>query len=309
MSESNTPNPEFGPEAKFRPNLLMQWFVFPMLVVVLCVGLYLSFRFLMADSKTTQDYLNDLNSGNPHRVWQAAFSLANQVNLNRLAEDEKPQVAKRLLEMLDQSSPEAGQIRQYFILTLGRLHDSSAIPKLLDLAQGPDASERIYSLLALGEIKSMTALDAATKSLNDEDPAVRKTAAHVFALLKRPVPGLEDAPVWPPDIAARLYPLLNDPIADVRWNAALSLAEFRDTMAIAVLTEMLDREKLSDELKKSGGLDEINAEKIIKAALAASLRYRDPALVDRIEKLAASDPQAAIISAATQTLERLREAR
>ena len=52
--------PEFGPEAKFKPQILLQWFVFPMLVVVLSVGLYLSFRFLTADNKTTDDYLSDL---------------------------------------------------------------------------------------------------------------------------------------------------------------------------------------------------------------------------------------------------------
>ena len=98
---TQSPGPEVGPAAGFRPRILMQWFVFPMLIVALCVGLYLSFRFLTAESKSPGDYLNDLRSGNPHRAWQAAFSLANQVNLDRISETEKPAVGRGILEVVE----------------------------------------------------------------------------------------------------------------------------------------------------------------------------------------------------------------
>lgn len=301
----NPPEPETGPEAKFRASLLLQWFVFPLLAVALCVGLYLSFRFLTADNKTSGDYLNDLGSGNPHRAWQAAFSLANEVNLDRLPENEKPAVGRRLLEMLDQSSPGAGQIRHYFILTLGRLRHADAVPKLLELARGPDTTEKIYALLALAEIKSPAALETAYQALQDEDPAVRKTAAHFFAIFVKAAPGEPPGLEKSSDITSHLRPLLRDSIPDVRWNTALALAEFRDTAAIPVLSEMLDREGVSAELKKSGGLDETNLEKIIKAALGAAAHLRDPGLEAKVRKLAESDRGAGIMAAAKQALERM----
>lgn len=298
MSE-NQPGPEFGPEAKFNAQLLLQWFVFPMLVVVLCVGLYFSFHFLTAESKTTNDYLNDLKSGNPHRAWQAAFSLANQVNLDRIPDAEKPAVGRHILDMLEQSSPGAGQIRQYFILILGRLKYDAAVPKLIELVKAPDASEKIYALFALREMAAMPAVDAAAAELQDEDAGVRKTAAYFFGALGR---------TGRPDLAHLLTPLLNDPVPDVRWNAAFSLSEFHDSAAIPVLLRLLDRAALSEELKSPVGLDETNVEKIIKAALTASLRFRDPSLETAVQRLASSDPMPNIQTAARQTLERMGKA-
>lgn len=295
----NTADP-IGPEVQFKQNLLLQWFVFPMLVVVLSVGLYLSFRFLTAEDKSTDHYLNDLRSGNPHRAWQAAFSLANQVNLDRLTESEKPAVGRNILQMLTESSPGAGQIRQYFILTLGRLRYRDAIPKLTDVARGSDASEKIYALLALREMRAVEALPAVTEALQDPDPGVRKSAAYFFGGMRAADPAL------PPAALLELHPLLHDPVADVRWNAALSLAEFGDPKAVAVLMTLLDRVGLSAEMKKTAVLDETNVEKIMKAALAASVEFQDPALIGAVERLVAKDPQVSIRTAAKLSLDQMR---
>ncbi len=294
-------------EGAFGPRLLLQWFVFPMLAVVVCVGLYLSFRFLTADTKTTQDYLNDLRSGNPHRAWQAAFALANQVNLNRVTDEEKPAIGRDILRMLDESSPSAGPIRQYFILTLGRLNHRDAVPKLLSLAGGPDGdnAEKIYALLALREMRVREALDVATTGLSDPDPGVRKTAAYFFGMLVGSTGALADSAATVTDWADRLAPLLNDPVADVRWNGALSLAELGDRRSVPVLLGLLSREEIESELKKYDRLDETNVEKIIRAALACAARFDDPILRSRVERLAQSDPQPGIQSAAMQTLERM----
>lgn len=270
-----------------------------MLAVVLCVGLYLSFRFLTAENKTASDVLEDLNSGNPHKAWQAAFALANQVNMDRLPETDKPEVGRQILKMLGESTPGAGQIRQYFILILGRLQYREAVPALVGLVHGSDPSEKIYALLALREMRAAEAELAAAEALQDGDPGVRKTAAYFFGAL---------AKLGQTSAAAHLRPLLNDPVADVRWNSAFSLAEFHDPAALPVLARMLDRQALSEELKNSGGLDEINAEKIIKAALAAAERFRDPGLEDKVLRLAESDPRASVQAAARQTLERMRKA-
>lgn len=303
MTEPNLEpaEPEVGPEAKFRANLLLQWFVFPMLAVALCVGLYLSFRMLTAENKTVSDYVNDLRSGNPHRAWQAAFSIANQVNQGRIADQEIPLVGRQFLAMLDESSPSAGEIRQYFILTLGRLKYREAIPKLVDIARGDDATEKIYAFLALSEMHAPEGIDAARTALENSDAGVRKTAANYFGRLARELLTSDST------VPSAIRPLLNDKVTDVRWNAAISLAEYRDPAAVPVLSTMLDRAAVESELKLSGGLDETKIEKIIKAALAASSRFSDPGLGDRVRVLAEADPQPAIQTAAREIEKRLKE--
>ncbi|MBI4178882.1 HEAT repeat domain-containing protein [bacterium] len=290
------PTPDGGEEAKFGPRILLQWFVFPMLVVALCVGLYLSFSFLTTERKTSQDYLNDLKSGNPHRAWQAAFALANQVNLGRIDESEKPGVGRQILRMLNQSSPGAGQIRQYMILTLGRLGHTEAVPKLIEIVRGADAAEKIYALLALRDMKAAGALEAATEALDDRDPGVRKTAVYFFGPFLRS----------DPELASTLTPLLNDPVSDVRWNAALSLAESVHPAAVPVLGQMLDREVLTAELGKNPPLDEANVEKILKIALAAASQFQDESLREKIRRMAAEDPNLHVQAAARGALERAR---
>lgn len=288
---------EFGPEAKFRPQILLQWFVFPMLVVVLCVGLYLSFSFLTSERKNAMDYLNDLQSGNPHKAWQAAFSLANQVNLDRISEEEKPLVGKLILQMLAESSPGAGQIRQYFILILGRLKFEPAVPRLLDLVGGSEPSEKIYALMALRDMKASAGFEAAAAALNDPDPGVRKTAAYFFG------PFLQTSP----QEAQKLVPMLNDPAADVRWNAAFSLSEIRDPAALPVLARLLDRPALAEDIEKNSPLDEAKTEKILKSAIVAAGRYHDADLTNRVRRLAELDPNGHVRAAAQRALDRMTE--
>lgn len=294
---------EFGPEAKFRPQLLLQWFVFPMLIVALCVGLYLSFSLLTTERKTAYDYLNDLKSGNHHKAWQAAFSLANMVNLDRLAEDDKPVVGKNILKMLEQSAAADGQTRQYFILTLGRLRYLESVPKLVQIAGGENASEKIYALMALREMKAPEAIAAAEDAFNDRDPGVRKTAAYLMGAF------LEQSP----EEASKLHPLLNDPVPDVRWNTALSLSEIVDPLAKPVISSLLDRATLTRELEKNLSadekktpLDEANVEKIIKIALVAASRFRDAEFEEKIRVLTENDPNVHVRASARDALQQMR---
>ena len=72
-----------------------------------------------------------------------------------------------------------------------------------------------------------------TAALADTDPGIRKTAAYALG-------GFAD-----PAAADALRPLVDDPVADVRWNAALALARLGDGSGTPVLEQMLDRRLLA----------------------------------------------------------------
>ena len=70
------------------PALAIQFFLIPLVVVTVAVGMYLGFRSLMADSRTPQDYLSEIRSGGLERQWPAAYELS------RLMDDQKTRADK-----------------------------------------------------------------------------------------------------------------------------------------------------------------------------------------------------------------------
>jgi HEAT repeat protein len=65
--------------------------------------------------------------------------------------------------------------------------------------------------------------------LQNEDPAVRKTAAYVLGVL------------GDPQAVRQLQIVLNDPADEVRWNAAMALAQLGDDSGADLLLTLIDR--------------------------------------------------------------------
>jgi HEAT repeat protein len=91
---------------------------------------------------------------------------------------------------------------------------------------------------------------------------------------------------------------LEDPVEDVRWNAALALARQKDARAAPVLGQMLDRERLS----KVEGLRPDQAREALLSAITGAALLSDPSLQPALEKLRASDPDLKVREAAREAL-------
>ena len=97
---------------------------------------------------------------------------------------------------------------------------------------------------------------------------------------------------------AALEPLLGDPVADVRWNAALALARLGSDAGAPVLRTMVDRSLVL----QTPGITPAQAEDAIVAAIAALSVVgsgEDRALLRR---LAEDDPSLKVRQAALQAL-------
>src|SRR5258706_16220501 len=58
------------------PALAVQFFLIPLAVVAVAVGVYLGFRSLIADDRSAQDYLTEIRTGGATRRWPAAYELS-----------------------------------------------------------------------------------------------------------------------------------------------------------------------------------------------------------------------------------------
>ncbi len=266
--------------------------VVPLLVVLLCVGVFIGFGWIAYERQGVSDYVEDLKSFWPNRRWQAAYELSKVLTADPEALDKDPAALAEVRRQFADPETEP-RARRYLALVLGRARDAEALPLLRQAAEASqaDAETRIYALWSLGAIGDSAAREALEEALADADAGVRKTAAYALGAL-----GDRGA-------AAALAPLLADPVPDVRWNAALALARLGDGAGAPVLEQMLDRRLLR---QVSGITDEQAEEAMIQAAPALAAVAGEAARA-QLDRLAREDPSLKVRQAAIAARQALDE--
>ena len=264
---------------------VVQFFLVPLVVVAVCVGVFFLFSMLTFEHKTPADYLADVRGGAANQRWQSAFELSRAVS--RIPPGpERRKLAGQTLEVYERlraDRPEDRDVKRYLALVLGRLGDASAIPALERSARDPDALVRLYSTWALGMLGDRNAVPMIVADSGTEDPGARKMAAYVLGKL------------GDPRAVPRLTAMTADHAADVRWNAAIALAELRDPAGKEVLHSMLDRPSLARQAEK---LSPAQAEEAIVSAAKAEALIGDRNALAALSKLSASDPSLKVRDAA-----------
>src|SRR2546428_1061858 len=99
------------------PALAVQFFLIPLAVVAITVLVYVGFRSLLADARSPQDYLTEIQRGGSDRRWPAAYELS------RLMADPHVRADQTLAPALGQAvqgSKSDPQGRRYLALGIGR---------------------------------------------------------------------------------------------------------------------------------------------------------------------------------------------
>src|SRR5437763_7187840 len=132
------------------PALAVQFFLIPLAVVAITVGVYVGFRSLLADSRSPRDYLAEVRNGGSDRRWPAAYELS------RLMADPKVRADRSLAPELVkafQASKGDAQVRRYLALAIGRMDPplpADAVADLTHALDDPDGETRITVIWALG---------------------------------------------------------------------------------------------------------------------------------------------------------------
>lgn len=273
--------------------MILSFLVIPLLIVIVGIGIMLSFGMLTYEGVSPERYVSQLQSGSANRRWQSAFELAKLINNDPAAMRERglaePLIA--LFSTMPVETEEDRTARRYLATSLGRLGDPAAIPALTAALDDEDSATRIHVLMALGDLQAGSAAPQVIPLLQDEDFGIAKAAA--YALGEMDAPGVSDA----------LAPMLDHAAADVRWNAAQSLAQRGDARAVRVLQEMLTRDRVEAE----PDITEEQIELVMTNGIRCAAVVPWPGLHDTLRALAEDDPNLRVRNAAFQTLEILRE--
>jgi hypothetical protein len=77
VSDPYAPPPEGSEEQPVRqttPFLVLQFFIFPLSIVAVCVTVFVIFGLIASEGKGPRQYLDEVRTGSANRRWQAASS-------------------------------------------------------------------------------------------------------------------------------------------------------------------------------------------------------------------------------------------
>jgi HEAT repeat protein len=268
--------------------LIAQFFLFPLIIIAICVGIFLLFGYLTYEQKSPQEYLNDVRTGSELCCrWQSAYELSNIISSQK-ERLRNTDFVNDLVKVYQTSRSEDPRVRRYLALTMGQLGDPRAVPALIAGLNDTEIDNQIYNMWALGSIGDSSAVPDITRKLEAQDPAVRRTAAYVLGALKDPR-AIRDLKI-----------ALNDASEDVRWNAAIALAQLNDASGSDLLTKLLDRGYVD---KLEGMTPEQKSQLVINAVKCLGILKFQPAK-DKILALSQNDPDLAVRDASLEALKK-----
>jgi HEAT repeat protein len=294
------------------PALAVQFFLIPLAVVAITVGVYVGFRSLLADNRGPKDYLAEVQNGGSDRRWPAAYELSRLMDDPKVRADRS--LGPALVGAFERAKEDDPRIRRYLALAIGRLDPPmsreaiAALSASLDEETRPASQDWVsrftgWSTSDIGEVRisAIWALGASG------DPAV---AGRLLPLFASPDAGIRKMVVYslgalPGDTqVATLRTALQDEIPDVRWNAAIALSRHANHEGVPVLRQMLDRSYVEQTVKREArqDVDQDPIADVIIGGLRAAAALKDEQLRMTIERLSENDRSMKVRQSALEAL-------
>ena len=294
------------------PALAVQFFLIPLAVVAITVGVYVGFRSLLADNRGPKDYLAEVQNGGSDRRWPAAYELSRLMDDPKVRADRS--LGPALVGAFERAKEDDPRIRRYLALAIGRLdppmsHEAiAALSASLDEEPRPASQDWVsrftgWSTTDIGEVRisAIWALGASG------DPAV---AARLQPLYASPDAGIRKMVVYslgalPGDTQVpTLRTALQDEMPDVRWNAAVALSRHANHEGVPVLRQMLDRSYVEQTVKREvrQDVDQDPIADVMISGLRAAATLKDEQLRLTIERLSENDRSMKVRQSALEAL-------
>ncbi len=289
--------PRAGP-LRQAPALAVQFFLIPLAVVGMVVLVYGGFRMLVTTERTPQELLVDVQMGGRERRWPAAYELS-RLLANPETEAQNPQLGAAIVQAFADADGGDSRLRRYLALAIGRLSipPANAVDALRAALDDPDSETRISVIWALASLGDATIVGDIEAMYASDDAGVRKMAVYALGTL----PGGGDH--------ATLRNALDDPAADVQWNAAVALARHGRDEGLTVIRRMLDREYVTRMVTRNASAEAVidPVSEVIVSGLQAAAALGAGELRPSVEALSESDANLRVREVAMKTLDVLNQ--
>lgn len=291
------PSPRVSPLTA-APALAVQFFLIPLAVVGMVVLVYGGFRMLLSTERTPQELLSDVRVGGRERRWPAAYELSRLLS-DPETETQFPGLGTDLVQAFSDSDGDDPRVRRYLALALGRLNNppTTAVVALLASLEDPDTETRISVIWALASLGDETTVSDIARMYRSDDSGVRKMAVYALGILS------------PDGRDATLRTALEDPVADVQWNAAVALARHGSGDGMVIIRRMLDRSYVERMVTRTptseANIDPVS--EVIVSGLQAAASLGASELRSSIEALSESDANLRVREVALKALDVLNQ--
>ncbi len=287
--------------ASRRSTLLFQFFLFPLLIVLASVGVFLFFGAIGGAEKSPKEFLVDLQTGGTNVQKQAAQQLAERLRRERADVESgrvkdpfyaDPAFKTELVRAFEGAFPDGTLDRQRFLaLALGAVGDETFAPTLskhLRTSSGSDEHPdlRFAIAYALGDLRAPEAVPVLADLTKDADTPIANVA--VFGLGGTPGEASTKA----------LLSAMSDARFEVRVNAAAFLARRGQDVGLAELEKTLDPAG-----HEALGLPKSARQAALVSAIRGVSALGTHRLKPRIEALASGDPDPDVQRAAREALD------
>ena len=280
------------------PALAVQFFLIPLAVVGVIILVYGGFRMLLTTERTPAELLSDVRTGGRERRWPAAYELSRMLSDPR-TEAQNPRLGAAIVQAFVDSEGDDPRVRRYLALAIGRLAAPpiEAVDELTAALGDADTETRISVIWALASLGDESTVDDIEAMYRSDDAGVRKMAVYALGALV----GSGDH--------ATLRNALDDPAADVQWNAAVALARHGRSEGTTVIRRMLDREYVTRMVTRRASTDDPldPVSEVIVSGLQAAASLQAAELRQPIEVLSETDQNLRVRELAMKTLDLLNQ--
>jgi len=286
---------ELDREEKAFSVQILQFFLFPLLLVITCLAIFFVFGLAESREKRVTDLVTDIRQGGSHARKVAAHQLA------RLMAEEQavatrdgkpsviltdPQIPDALLDTLgDAATRRDPDFVQFLVMAGGATRDQRFVPVIIDLMQDyykkrdgapvgdPNiivGDREVEFYMALARLASPEMIGPLTEFYNAGDDDTKKLVVHAIGGVQH-----DDATRFLIDKG------LTENAVNVRWNAALQLAARKNTAAVPTVTQMLDPAYVAE----APGIRADQIRDTLLAACMAAATLKAPELREPLNKL------------------------
>lgn len=216
-----------APKRKILENPLLAGLVVPVLIVLVGSLIIVGVTKMLSSDQGYRQLVQEMHSKSFGNRWVAAYELSKLIASSKIPEEDHPW----LLENLNELYAKAGEsrTRHFLVAAAGALRSEKSTDLLVKGLSDSDSEVVFSSLTGLGNLPAGVNLKYTDLApfLTHKDPLLRQTSA--FVMSQHRILQAE------PGIVA----LLNDPVSQVRYSAALALIPFKNSSAIEILGQLL----------------------------------------------------------------------